>query len=414
MTIETASAGDKINVSFVVQEGDAARGQRNFSQAQLAQAETVGATVANFIQAAKSSIHMAIYDFLLQGEAADTVVGALNAAAQSGKDVRIAYFEAHNQPPPESFALLGGDPAIIDDGLGGAALQDAVRRRGVRENPAEGTLVPPVEGEPITAPHNLMHSKYIVRDGLTDEAAVLAGSANFTTDAWALQDNNIVILTNCQELSAYYENDFSEMWQSGLISNTGNFDTADVEVGGIPVQVLFAPGRGRQIGGEVAARIETAKSRLIVASMVISSAPIMGAIADRMHRVDKFGGIFDGAEMRMVLREWERSSGQEPRSDTARRRAGASTAKAQEFREIARFLHYKDSLPFSRNGVHNFMHNKFAIVDDAVITGSFNFSTNAQSNAENVLIIESKELADAYERYANKLFAAYPEIGLPT
>jgi phosphatidylserine/phosphatidylglycerophosphate/cardiolipin synthase-like enzyme len=36
------------------------------------------------------------------------------------------------------------------------------------------------------------------------------------------------------------------------------------------------------------------------------------------------------------------------------------------------------------------------VIDDTVITGSFNFSTNAQCNAENVLLIRSKEIADAY------------------
>jgi hypothetical protein len=348
MTVQPVSAaGGAIKVSFVVQQGDAARGDRTFTRDQLAQAATVGSTVADFIRSAKSSIHMAIYDFLLEGQAASEVVGALNAAAQAGKDVRIAFFESPHQPPPESFALLGSDPAIVNDGLGGAALHASVRTRGVRENPAGARLVPPIEGQPVRAPHNLMHSKYIVRDGLTGAAAVLAGSANFTTDAWAVQDNNIVILDNCQQLSAYYENDFSEMWQSGMISNTGNFDTADVEVGGVPVKVLFAPGRGRQIGGDIAARIETATSRLLIASMVVSSAPIMGAIVDRMHRVDKFAGIFDGAEMRMVLHEWERSRGQEPGSATARRRAGAATTKAQQFAEIAQFLHYKKSLSFS-------------------------------------------------------------------
>jgi phosphatidylserine/phosphatidylglycerophosphate/cardiolipin synthase-like enzyme len=203
MTVQSTSAADgAIKVSFVVQQGAAGSGQRAFTQAQLAQAAAVGKTVGDFIRAAKSSIHMAIYDFLLQGEAATEVVGALNAAAQAGKDVRIAFFESPNQPPPEAFALLGSDPAIVNDGLGGAAFHALVRTRGVRENPEEATLVPPIVGQAISPPHNLMHSKYILRDGLTADAAILAGSANFTTDAWALQDNNIVILENCQELSA--------------------------------------------------------------------------------------------------------------------------------------------------------------------------------------------------------------------
>jgi phosphatidylserine/phosphatidylglycerophosphate/cardiolipin synthase-like enzyme len=258
-----------------------------------------------------------------------------------------------------------------------------------------------------------MHSKYIVRDGMTSEAAVLMGSANFTTDAWAVQDNNILIFDKCQQLSAYYENDFSEMWQSRLISNTGNFDTANVTVGGTPVQVMFAPGRGRQIGAEIGARIDTAKQRLLVVSMVISSAPIMGSIVDRMHRVGNFGGVFDGPEMRMVMSEWGRSSANSNGPAPSALRAAASSSKAQQFTEIAAFLHHKKSLPFTASGVHNFMHNKFAVIDDTVITGSFNFSTNAQSNAENVVIIDSKELADAYAAYAQTLIAAYPNTGAP-
>lgn len=412
---QKAFAGGAITAQFIVQEGDVGRGNPNFSGAQLAQAAQIGDVLANFISGAKSSIHMAIYDFRLQGEAAEKVVGALNTAAQNGLDVRIAYFEAPKQPEPEAFALLGSDPAVVDDGLGGAeaGLHGSVRRQGIKAN-RDDALAPPVVGEAIEPPHNLMHSKYIVRDGMTSEAAVLMGSANFTTDAWSVQDNNILVFDKCQELSAFYQNDFSEMWQTGLISNTGNFDTANVDVGGTPVRVMFAPGRGRQIGAEIGARIDTARNRLLIASMVISSGPIMGAILDRMHRVDTFGGIFDGPEMRMVLKEWGKSSAHgDGGSSAAARRAAASGAKAQQFEQIAQFLHYKKSLPFSAKGVHNFMHNKFAVIDDTVITGSFNFSTNAQSNAENMVIIESAELADAYAEFAQTLINAYPDTGTP-
>jgi phosphatidylserine/phosphatidylglycerophosphate/cardiolipin synthase-like enzyme len=196
-----------------------------------------------------------------------------------------------------------------------------------------------------------------------------------------------------------------------VISNTGNFDTAKVEIGGTPVQVMFAPGRGRQIGAEIAARIDTASERLLVASMVISSGPILGAIADRMHRVNQFGGIFDGPEMHIVMREWGRSRDNAQGEAPAARRAAASSGKADQFAAISKFLHVKPSLPFSDAGVHNFMHNKFVVIDDTVVTGSFNLSTNAQSNAENVVLIESKELADAYTQYAQELMTKYPAMG---
>jgi phosphatidylserine/phosphatidylglycerophosphate/cardiolipin synthase-like enzyme len=58
------------------------------------------------------------------------------------------------------------------------------------------------------------------------------------------------------------------------------------------------------------------------------------------------------------------------------------------------------------------MHNKLAVVDDTVITGSFNFSNNATQNAENVLQIESKAIADHYAAYVIALAQRYPEKGL--
>jgi phosphatidylserine/phosphatidylglycerophosphate/cardiolipin synthase-like enzyme len=39
-----------------------------------------------------------------------------------------------------------------------------------------------------------MHSKYVIVDGHTQQAAVWMGSTNFTDDAWTHQDNNILIL----------------------------------------------------------------------------------------------------------------------------------------------------------------------------------------------------------------------------
>jgi len=402
-----------IDVLFITQVGTVSAGNSTFSAQQLNQASKVADSYESFISAAKSSIHMAIYDFRLQGDAATKVIGALNSAADAGIDVRIAYYEAPKQPTPDAFAMLGSDPAVVNDGLGGAKFHKAVSIRPVKSNEENPNLVPPVVGEAIEPPHNLMHSKYIIRDGQSADAAILMGSANSTTDAWSVQDNNVVILTGCQELSSYYGNDFNEMWQSGQISNTGNFDTADVSVGDTEVRVMFSPGRGRQIGTEIASVIDGAQNRLLVASMVISSGPIMGAMVDRMHRVDTFGGIFDGPEMRMVISQWGRSSANAATNSTSNKRSAASASKAKEFAELARFMHFKKSLPFTTKGIHNLMHNKFAVVDDTVITGSFNFSTNAQSNAENVLFITSKDLADAYAQYVKLLISNYPDTGSP-
>ena len=55
-------------------------------------------------------------------------------------------------------------------------------------------------------------------------------------------------------------------------------------------------------------------------------------------------------------------------------------------------------VPVEIDSAHAIAHNKNMIIDgETVITGSFNFSSNAdKSNAENLLIIQDKGLAESY------------------
>jgi phosphatidylserine/phosphatidylglycerophosphate/cardiolipin synthase-like enzyme len=47
------------------------------------------------------------------------------------------------------------------------------------------------------------------------------------------------------------------------------------------------------------------------------------------------------------------------------------------------------------------------VVDDTVITGSYNFSHSAELNAENILLIDSRPLADQYSLYIDHLLQKY-------
>ena len=67
----------------------------------------------------------------------------------------------------------------------------------------------------------------------------------------------------------------------------------------------------------------------------------------------------------------------------------------------------KNSTPYTPAGRHNFMHNKVLVIDDTVITGSYNFSRSAQFNAENILFIGSAPLADDYSAYIDHLVKKY-------
>jgi phosphatidylserine/phosphatidylglycerophosphate/cardiolipin synthase-like enzyme len=58
-------------------------------------------------------------------------------------------------------------------------------------------------------------------------------------------------------------------------------------------------------------------------------------------------------------------------------------------------------------GGRQLMHNKVLVCDDVVVTGSFNLSHSATANAENVLALRDRGLAEQYSAYIDHLAARY-------
>jgi cardiolipin hydrolase len=58
------------------------------------------------------------------------------------------------------------------------------------------------------------------------------------------------------------------------------------------------------------------------------------------------------------------------------------------------------------------MHDKFAVIDESVvITGSFNWTTQAvRNNQENILFLENKSLAANYLSEFNKLWKEFGNV----
>ena len=173
------------------------------------------------------SIQIAIYDFQLDGTLKDTVVNALIAKAKAG--------------------VSAESPMIIPKRTKGKLIRElrkAIRlRRGTQEfvttNFPESSKV---KTKAIAGSY-LMHSKYIVVDEGTANAAVWMGSANFTLGAWSLQENNILKI-HSKELAAHYKSDFDDLWKTGNIIHTGANDYSTMTIGGAEVEVAFSPGNG--------------------------------------------------------------------------------------------------------------------------------------------------------------------------
>ncbi len=70
----------------------------------------------------------------------------------------------------------------------------------------------------------------------------------------------------------------------------------------------FAPGDGAAMDLNIASQISTAKNEITLASMVISSGAVLGALVDAIERNVKVSGVYDGLEMNQVRKDFERST----------------------------------------------------------------------------------------------------------
>ncbi len=377
-SLDTASvANGDIAVTFLRQIG---RDPFSASAERSAQIAAVAHEVADFISAARASLDIAIYDFRLHDEAASIVADALRERAKAGVAIRVAYdkWAEADSPPAEGPAHVEADKKAPGTEPFVASLADAAQTR------------------PITGFRVLMHNKYIVRDGASDDAGVLMGSSNFTNDSWGLQENNIVALRS-PALARYYAADFSELWSRGkIVEKTGAHDGGAAQVGDAAVTIAFTPGGSATAVKEIVGAITGTRRRLQVASVVISSGPILAALSEAIDRGMPLAGLYDGPQMDTVVRQWNATP------------VGAD--KINTWEKVARHLVRKDSVPFDSSKPHqphNFMHNKLVVTDDFVCTGSFNLSNHAMANAENVLVIRHQGLADRYAQYVGELIETY-------
>jgi phosphatidylserine/phosphatidylglycerophosphate/cardiolipin synthase-like enzyme len=344
-------------------------------------AAQIPALLADFLSAARSTLHLAVYDFRLSDAVAEPVVRALRERAAAGVEVRIAYDAGK---PHADFTTAGTDPAP-------PGTADFIARLGT------GIQSKPITGGDPRMP-KLMHHKYAVRDGTTPSGAVWTGSANWTDDSWTLQENNLIRVAS-PELCSYYETDFAELWQRGDIGTTGAHDAGTVRVGQTPVHVAFAPGEGRAIDHDVAHRISAARRRLKVCSMLLTSGAILGALSDVLEhgQVAEYGGVYDRTQMEGVIGQWRGSPGE---------------WKIDVFERVVAPLSGKRSTPYTPDSRHDFMHNKVVVCDDSVITGSYNLSNSATQNAENIVIVDDAALADLFNDYVNRLAQRYGAPGV--
>lgn len=330
-------------------------------------AEEIAAALADFVSAAERTLEVAIYDFHLPAGLHETVAGALAAAHERGVAVRLAYNVDHprnrpDPPPPRT------DPSALE------------------------TL--PFPTAPIPGVPDLMHHKYVVRDG----AEVWTGSTNWTADSWTREENVIVTVASAP-LAERYLADFEQLWTTREVSKSGRVETSPVD----GIRPWFCPGRGDKLAHRIAKAIGSARRRVRVASPVLSSAPILATLAQAVTdgKVD-VAGVVDATQVDEVVRQW-RADGhadwKEPLLHAALTRAPFAG---------------KRSTPYAPGSIHDYMHAKVTVADDVAFVGSFNLSHSGELNAENVLELADAELAEELAAFVDGVRKRYAAVELPS
>ncbi len=325
----------------------------------------IATAVAAFLDGATTSLDLAQYDFNL-GETTKLIVGdAFRRAAERGVQTRFAYNVDHANPipvppPPEPDAEL------------------------------IATL--PVEGRAIAGVPDLMHHKYVIRDG----QSVWTGSLNWTDDSWSRQEN-VVAIVHSAAIAKAFQLDFDQLWTIGDVAQSGFVDPRWDD----GIRVWMTPGHGEDVSIRIAKLIRRARKRVRICSPVITTGPVLGTLAQVIaDRSVDLAGCVDATQIREVVQQWRANQNVSWKLPLLQHvMAGPFTGK--------------NSTPYGDGTVHDFMHAKVTVCDDTVFVGSFNLSRSGERNAENVLEIEDAAIVDRLAAFVDTVRAKYGPVELP-
>ena len=223
----------------------------------------------------------------------------------------------------------------------------------------------------------LMHNKFWIFDG----QIVWSGSTNVTENGVFDQDNNVIVIQS-PELAAIYEREFQEMWagQFGPRSPS-TLDQQVVTVNGSRIVVVFTS-EDPALKSAIVPIVQSATRSIRFLAFSFTDYPLADTMSQRFKAGVDVAGVFE--------------------------KVGSETEAAELRTLMCR------SVPVKQDGNPGFLHHKVIVVDERiVITGSLNFSTNAEeNNDENVIIIDNPEIARLYMQEFDRVWnlAEDPEV----
>lgn len=303
-------------------------------------------------------------------------------AAARGDGVSVYFSDpvGRSNPGPDAALVdaINGASTSVDVAIYNISLDDVAnaliqaKKRGVRvrmvmESEAMDRRVPQSlmnAGIPIIGDQRegLMHNKFTI----IDNREVWTGSMNYTSTS-AYEDFNNLLRIRSAEVAQDYTANFEEMFAQKRFGpdKQPNTPYPQTSAGGIPVEVYFSPDDGA--AEHVVEELRSARKSIDFLAYSFTRDDFAGAMLAQANGGVRVRGVFD-------LSQFESNQGGE-----------------YEALRRARLDVRLDAIP-------GLMHSKVMIIDGkTVITGSYNFSSNAErTNDENLVIIHDPNLAAQY------------------
>lgn len=215
----------------------------------------------------------------------------------------------------------------------------------------------------------LMHNKFLI----FDQRIVWTGSTNLTENG-SFRNNNNVLVVESPQLADIYEQEFQEMWAGEYGARApSTIARQALTIEGTPIQVYFAA-EDKPISALIPL-VEQAQENINFMAFSFTHDELGQAMLNRAAAGVEVKGIFETR--------------------------GSET----EFSELGNF--WCAGLPVRQDGNPGNLHHKVLIIDDRiVVTGSANFSNNADRfNDENLIILANADLTREYLREFDRRWA---------
>jgi phosphatidylserine/phosphatidylglycerophosphate/cardiolipin synthase-like enzyme len=332
------------------------------------------------IEEATTSIDIAMYSF-----SDYSILDAVKDAAASGVQVRLILNKAHqSQQKAEDLEDAGVDVKYVTP---------------------------------------VMHHKFAIFDGplksLDDAntATLLSGSGNWSSSSSTKYDEDMLVLENEGEFVLAFQKEFNHLWhyarefgdsreysviesadeQMPLAVFTSQNMTAYYTSSGDPSFKPAVDWSEGVAGKTIISEINQAESVIRIASAHFRRSDIFDALVQALER---------GVKVQMLLDQQEFHSYNDPSQPTYYDEKLAELGAEVKYKTYSRYWDYKTAKQ---------MHAKYMLVDDmTLVTGSFNWSRNAEVNVmENLVRLTDEQLGQSYFEHFQEVWA-YGEGELET